>query len=128
MASFTFEHIHLRSPNPEETAKFYETMFGATIIRSAPQGKPRVDLDLCGATVFIAQMASDDKESPPQSPYPGLDHIGLCVSDLDEAVTELKAKGANFTMEPNTIRPGVRIAFMTGPQDVSIEILQRSES
>jgi lactoylglutathione lyase len=38
---------------------------------------------------------------------------------------ELKTKGAEFTVEPKTIRPGVRIAFVRGPQNVLIEILDR---
>jgi hypothetical protein len=29
-------------------------------------------------------------------------------------------------MEPTTIRPGVRIAFLRGPQDVTIELVDRS--
>jgi hypothetical protein len=40
-------------------------------------------------------------------------------------VAELKARGAVFTMEPKLLRPGLRIAFLTGPEDVSIELLQR---
>jgi lactoylglutathione lyase len=40
-------------------------------------------------------------------------------------VIELKQKGVPFTMEPKTIRPGVRIAFLTAPQNVSIELIQR---
>src|SRR5262249_20087952 len=43
MAEFTYDHMHLRSPNPEATAAFYERMFGAEIIRSTQQGKPRID-------------------------------------------------------------------------------------
>ena len=48
------------------------------------------------------------------------------MNGIDAAVTALKAKGAAFTMEPTTIRPGVRIAFLRGPQNVSIELLERS--
>jgi lactoylglutathione lyase len=55
----------------------------------------------------------------------GLDHFGMTVDNLDAAVTELKGKGVAFTMEPKTIRPGVRIAFLTAPQNVSIELIQR---
>jgi hypothetical protein len=29
-------------------------------------------------------------------------------------------------MEPTTVRPGVRIAFLRGPQNVAIEILDRN--
>lgn len=126
MATVKFEHIHLRSPNPEATAAFYEQMFGAEIIRSAPAGKPRIDLNLGGQAVFIAEVAPNDKTAaPPVSPYQGLDHFGLVVADIDATVAELKAKGAHFTMEPTTIRPGTRIAFLRAPENVSIELLQR---
>jgi lactoylglutathione lyase len=127
MANFNFDHIHLRSPDPEATAVFYEKMFGAKVLRSDQNGKPRVDIDLCGQMVFIAQVSSDDTvASPPQSPYLGLDHVGLTVSGIDAVVSELKEKGADFTMEPTTIRPGVRIAFLRGPQDVTIELVDRN--
>jgi lactoylglutathione lyase len=127
MGAFKFDHIHLRSPNPEQTAQFYERMFGATIHRSSQSGKPRVDMDLCGQMIFIAQVTPTDKVGDaPQSPYIGLDHVGLIVSGIDGIVSELKGKGAKFTMEPTTIRPGVRIAFLTGPESVSIELVDRS--
>ena len=127
MAKFTHDHVHLRSPDPEATAQYYERMFGAEVLRSVQQGKPRVDLDLCGLKVFIAQVLPDGKTAEaPTSPYLGLDHIGLTVSNIDAAVAELKAKGAEFTMEPTTIRPNVRIAFLRGPQSVSIELVDRN--
>lgn len=127
MATFTHDHVHLRSPDPEATAQFYERMFGAEVLRSTQQGKPRVDLNLCGLKVFIAQVMPDGKTgAAPTSPYLGLDHIGLTVSGIDAAVAELKAKGAEFTMEPTTIRPNVRIAFLRGPQSVSIELVDRN--
>ena len=127
MATFNFDHIHLRSPDPEATATFYEKMFGATVLRSEQNGKPRVDLDLCGQKIFIAQVSPDDAvASPPQSPYLGLDHVGLTVSGIDSVVTELKEKGADFTMEPTTIRPGVRIAFLRGPEEVTVELVDRN--
>ena len=126
MAKFTYDHIHLRSPNPEATAAFYERMFGAQVIRSMQQGKPRIDLKIGGADVFIAEVLPDGKTNPPpQTPYQGLDHFGLSVTGTDDIVAELKAKGAKFTMEPNDIRPGIRIAFLRGPEGVSIELLER---
>ncbi|MEK9672718.1 MAG: VOC family protein [Rhodospirillaceae bacterium] len=127
MSKFTFEHIHLRSPDPEATAAYYEKMFDAEVIRSAPDGKPRIDLKLGGCDIFIAPVKPGDKVGqPPETPYQGLDHFGLCVKDIDATVAELKAKGAEFTMDPFDIRPGVRIAFIRAPQGVSIELLQRN--
>jgi lactoylglutathione lyase len=126
MPQFTYDHIHLRSPNPEATAQYYERMFGAEIVRSMQQGKPRIDLKLGGANIFIAPVAPGDGVNPaPTTPYQGLDHFGLSVSNIDAVVAELKAKGAEFTREPTTVRPGVRVAFLRGPEGVSIELLDR---
>lgn len=128
MSKFTWDHIHLRSTNPEATAAFYERMFGAELIRSTmSDGKPRIDMKIGGGDVFIAQVNPGDKVgAPPKTPYQGLDHFGLTVTGIDTVVADLKKKGAEFTMEPTTIRPGVRIAFLRGPEGVSIELLERT--
>jgi lactoylglutathione lyase len=127
MPQFTYDHIHLRSPNPEATAQYYERMFGAEVLRSVQQGKPRIDLKLGGANIFIAPVApGEGVNPPPTTPYQGLDHFGLTVSNIDAVVAELKAKGAEFTREPTTVRPGVRVAFLRGPEGVSIELLDRN--
>jgi lactoylglutathione lyase len=127
MAKFTYDHIHLRSPDPEATAQYYQQMFGAEVIRTMQQGQPRIDLKLGGADIFIAPVAAgSDVGLPPKMPYQGLDHFGLAVTGVDAIAAELKAKGAEFTMEPTTVRPGVRICFIRGPQGVSIELLDRT--
>mgnify|MGYP003906445287 CR=1 FL=1 len=59
---------------------------------------------------------------------PGSSWLGLTVSGIDAVVAELKAKGAEFTREPTTIRPGVRVAFLRAPEGVSIELLDRNAS
>ena len=126
MTQFTFDHIHLRSPDPEATAVFYERMFGAEVLRSTQQGEPRVDIRLGGQIIFIAPIKGDTTPPPPSMPYRGLEHIGLAVTGIDKVVAELKAKGAEFTMEPTSIRPGIRICFVRGPENVAIELLERS--
>ena len=127
MRDYQYDHIHLRSPDPEKTAAYYERMFGAEIVRSMQQGKPRIDLKLGGANIFIAPVApGDGVNPPPTTPYQGLDHFGMTVSGIDAVVAELKAKGVEFTREPTTVRPGVRVAFLRAPEGVSIELLDRN--
>lgn len=127
MATFTYDHMHLRSPDPERTAAFYERAFGATVVRSMLDGKPRIDLKLDGTSIFIAKVEPGSAVNPPPAtPYQGLDHFGLRVTGIDAVVAELKSKGVEFTMEPTTIRPGVRIAFLRAPEGVSIELLERT--
>jgi lactoylglutathione lyase len=126
MSTITWDHVHLRTPDPEATAQWFERMLGAEVIRSTQQGKPRIDLKLGGAKIFIAPVAAGDGVNPPpQTPYQGLDHFAYFVTDLDRFVDELKAKGAEFTQDLHLPRPGIRICFLRGPQGISIELLER---
>jgi catechol 2,3-dioxygenase-like lactoylglutathione lyase family enzyme len=119
---FTFDHIHLRSPDPAATAAFYERVFGARIT----PGPNRIDIHLGGQVLFVSPINDAATGEAPSAPYRGLEHIGLAVSGIDAVVAELKSKGVQFTMDPTTIRPGIRIAFLRGPENVSIELLDRS--
>jgi catechol 2,3-dioxygenase-like lactoylglutathione lyase family enzyme len=128
MPNYTWDHIHLRSPDPEATATWFERMLGAQVIRTVQQGKPRIDLKLGGQMIFIAPVAPGDKvNAAPATPYQGLDHFGLAVSDIDAVAAELKAKGVEFTTDVKTVRPGTRICFLRGPQGISIELLDRDD-
>ena len=126
MPAYTWDHVHLRSPDPEATAQWFEKMLGAQVIRTQQMGQPRIDLKLGGANIFIAPVkASEGVNAPPVTPYQGLDHFGLAVKDIDAVAADLKKKGVEFTMEPTSPRPGIRICFMRGPQGISIELLDR---
>jgi len=125
---YTYDHIHLRTKNPQATIEYYQKMFDATPVAYVQSnGKARVDLDLNGLTIFIAEVPADATlPTAPSEPYIGLDHLGLRVDDLDAATAELKRRGAQVIVEPKTIRPGVRIAFIQGPDNVRIELLERT--
>ena len=125
-ADFTWDHVHLRTPDPDATAQWFERMFGAEVIRSTQQGKPRIDIKLGGAMIFTAQVNPGDGVNPaPVTPYQGLDHFGLAVSGIDAIAADLKKKGVEFTKEPHSPRPGIKICFLRGPQGISIELLDR---
>ena len=109
-----------------ETAQYFNKMFGAEIKESIQSdGQSRVDIDINGLIIFIAQ-AEASTPAGPVDPYVGLDHFGLRVNNLDEAAADLKSKGAEFSVEPKDLRPGLRIAFVRAPGDVRIELLERS--
>jgi catechol 2,3-dioxygenase-like lactoylglutathione lyase family enzyme len=122
--TYHFDHLHLVSRDPKAAALYYQKMFDAKIIESIePDGKPRIDLNINGLVIFIFPVGS--KEDLPDSPigrYVGLDHFGFRVDNLDETVTELKRRG----VEPFMRRPGLKSAFVRAPENVRIEILERS--
>ncbi len=124
MPVVTWDHVHLRSPDPEATATWLQDVLGGEIVR-APG---RIDVKLGGANIFIAPLEPGKAiNPPPPHPHQGLDHFGLTVKDIDAVAAEIKAKGVEFTREPTTIRPGVRICFIRGPEGISVELLERDK-
>lgn len=119
----TWDHVHIRTPDPEATAQWFAEMLGAEIVRTPV----RIELRLGGNSIYLAAVAAGDGVNPPPvTPYQGLDHFGLAVQGLDALVASLKAKGVEFTEEVHEVRPGVRICFIRGPQGISIELLERA--
>lgn len=126
MANFQCDHLHLRSLDPDGSARFYETMFGAERLGTEDNaGRRRVIIALGGIKLFIEEVPAGT-HSAPEPPYLGLEHIGLAVSGIDALALELKNKGAEFVVEPRSPRPGTRIAFIRGPENVRIELIERS--
>jgi lactoylglutathione lyase len=80
---------------------------------------------ICAAGTRMRQPGSLRRCSAPPFPHYGLEHIGLTVDDVDAAVEELRAKGAEIAIGPLTRNPGLRLAFVRGPEGIMIELVQR---
>ncbi len=117
MPEYTFDHLHLMTPDPFKTAEFYEKMFGAKRMNDPDPNSERltVQLDLNGTSMLISKAG--------EGAQTGLVHFGFKSDDLDKAIGELKAAGVEFTMEKTEIRPNFSISFMTAPEEVSIELV-----
>ncbi len=131
MRTYHYDHIHLRSPDPDATARFFEAMFDAEVTRSIYPpgtlypGQMRVTMKVGGQKVLIAPThPHDPTATAPQFPYYGLEHIGLTVDDVDAACEELRAKGADVAIGPLTRDPGTRLAFIRGPEGIMVELVQ----
>jgi catechol 2,3-dioxygenase-like lactoylglutathione lyase family enzyme len=125
MQTYRFDHIHLRSPDPEAAARVWNAAFGAEV-KARMQAGPwlRIVLELAGVTLFLEQVP-DGTHAPPAPPFLGLEHIGLGTPDLDASIADLAAKGVPLLSGPAEPRPGVRIAFFGMPDGVRVELIER---
>ena len=127
MAKYTWDHIHLRSPDPEATAQWYERMLGAEVIRTMQQGKPRIDLKLGGANIFIAPVAAGDGVNPPPTtPYQGLDHFGLTVRASTRSPPSSRPRASSSPRSRPRCARACASASSAAPEGISIELLDRS--
>jgi catechol 2,3-dioxygenase-like lactoylglutathione lyase family enzyme len=123
--TFVCDHVHLRSRDAVAAAKFYVTMFGARETdRIGADPVQRVILDLGGLTVFIEQAPADAYPAA-QTPCVGIEHIGLRVEDIETALDDLTSRGVRIRTGITARGPGLRIAFVEGPDGALIELLER---
>jgi catechol 2,3-dioxygenase-like lactoylglutathione lyase family enzyme len=129
MAKYWYDHVHLMSPDPPKTAQFYEQMFGAKRgdVRTFPDGRISVPLDLNGQSILILQPKDRTKSTTiaAANNY-GLEHFGIRTDNLEAAVKDLKAKGVKFQQDVTVPRPGIKIAFLWAPENVLIELVERT--
>jgi catechol 2,3-dioxygenase-like lactoylglutathione lyase family enzyme len=119
------DHLHLRSTDPEGTAGYFVRLFGAEETgRGYPGGRLRIVLRLGGLNLYV-EAVPEGTAGPPPWPHRGIEHIGLAVDDLDAALADLRAKGAEVLSGPDSPRPGVRIAFLAAPESTRIELVER---
>jgi catechol 2,3-dioxygenase-like lactoylglutathione lyase family enzyme len=69
-----------------------------------------------GAGWFAAHHLTTDSQG-------GGDHIGLAVDDFEAAVTELRAKGVEFIVEP-TDMGFAKFAFIQDAAGTTLEVIQ----
>lgn len=126
--NYRFDHVHLRSRDAEAAAAFYVTMFGARETnRVGIDPLQRVVLDIGGLTLFIEQAPSETNPAGP-TPCLGLEHFGFAVDDIEAALADLTGRGVELRMGITARSPGLRIAFVGGPDGALIEILERKRA
>ena len=124
--NYRLHHLHLICKDLDGMIDFISEALGATLVARKKFGTADgASLDLQGTTVNL-RVAREDEDmvgDASQARF-GYDHLGLQVEDVDAAYQDLKQRGFSFFMEPKDI-PDLRIAFFRGPEEITIELVQR---
>jgi catechol 2,3-dioxygenase-like lactoylglutathione lyase family enzyme len=115
--SLKLNHVHLKTADPHQTAKFYVDTLGATILSEI--GTRGYRLNLHGLTLNVTTIVEDQSR---QQVY-GMEHFALDTDDLDDTVARLKTNGARV-LEEMVSGNGRRICFLEGPDGVQLEIIE----
>ncbi len=125
---FICNHLHFRSEDPDEAAKFYCDNFGAVITSERKLSTTKaIQLALNGQPLMTISGRAEGEDPVPGSTEPryGLDHFGFEVDDMDAVAAHLKANGVQLNCEPWTMPSGSMVAFIVAPDQVSVELIQR---
>jgi predicted enzyme related to lactoylglutathione lyase len=115
--TFTLNHVHLKTTDPEATAKFYVENFGATI-KTRPPGRG-VTLDLHGLQLNVTTINKDQNHEQ----HLGIEHLAVNTTDFDGTLSKLKGNGVTV-LEQMIGGSGNRVAFLACPDGAQVEIIE----
>jgi catechol 2,3-dioxygenase-like lactoylglutathione lyase family enzyme len=147
--SDNFGHMHLFAADPTAAGDWYIKFFGATgralSTPDSPTRAPRISLTglqvgpssslyLDNVNIIIypiqySQKAYASDWEPDQTQLASTrgnvnDHFGISVPNLDEALKTMRANGVKVTSEPRDIQGKFKFAFVEGPDNVAIELIE----
>ena len=110
-------HLHIKTKDPEKTARFYVDTFGAKILSKSPRGGYR--LDLLGLDLNVTDFLTDQTR---EQKY-GMEHIAIDTDELDAIVKKLEDQGIRI-LEQTVVSGGRRVCFFEGPDGVQLEFIE----
>lgn len=123
---FNFATIHVA--NLEASIRFYEEVIGLKVARRFPAG-PNMEIAFMaeagmeeGGAAEIELICDKGAEPPIYGEWPSL---GLAVSDLDQAMEQVKKQGVEIVAGPIQPNPSTRFFFIHDPDGVNLEIIEQ---
>ncbi len=127
---YAINHVHIRSADPHASATWYEKHFDAKLVseREVMPGTITLSLELGGPVrlnVSSKPEGSSDDRAAAELNRLGLEHFGFAVEDLEADLDRLQKDGVRIVLPLTEVVGGTRLAYIEGPDDVLIELVQR---
>ncbi len=127
--AYSINHVHIRSSDPHQSVAWFEEHFGAKLVSEGviTPGTVTIVMGVDGpARLLISSKpdgTSDDRASAELFRL-GLEHFGFQTDDLAADLERLQKAGIRVVQPLTEVRSGAKIAFIEGPDDVLIELVQ----
>jgi len=123
---YKLHHIHLVCRNLQGLIDFFADNFEARLIGMKKfGGVDGASLDLSGTMINLRIPHENESLADPRSckTY-GYHHVGITVDDVDAEYKRLSDKGYKFPLPPQNVDETLRVAFLEGPENITIELMQ----
>ena len=129
--AYAINHVHIRSADPHSSAAWYEEHFGAKLIseREVMPGTVTLSLEVGGPVrlnISSKPEGTPDERAVAELNRLGLEHFGFDVTDLAAELERLEQADVRIVLPLTEVVGGTRLAYIEGPDDVLIELVQRA--
>ena len=120
------DHVNIRTPDVEETCRFFVNVLGMKVLPSPVSDNLKDAAWVADATghAVVHLISSHFRPSPDGDPPTGggrVDHFALSCKGYDDAIARLRELGAPCRAD-GRVRNGVRQIFTADPNGVAIEL------
>ena len=128
--AYAINHVHIRSKVPHASASWYEKHFGARKVseREVMPGTITVSMEVGGPVrlnISSQPDGSSDERTDAALNRLGLEHFGFDVEDLKAELARLESADVRIVLPLTEVVGGTLLAYIEGPDDVLIELVQR---
>ena len=128
---YAINHVHIRSADPRRSAAWYEEHFEAKIVseREVMPGTVTLSLEVGGPVrlnISSKPEGTPDIKAVAELNRLGLEHFGFAVEDLAAELEKLEKADVRIVLPSTEVVGGTRLAYIEGPDDVLIELVQRA--
>jgi catechol 2,3-dioxygenase-like lactoylglutathione lyase family enzyme len=126
---YLVNHIHLKSAEPEQVARWFCEAFNMKIERDTvrPDGYRTIrTMTEGGLAINISSARAGEALGPADdAAHYGLEHFGFDTDDIEADIARLVALGAVLKEGPTVSATGGKIGFIGVPGGIRIELIQR---
>ncbi|MFQ5849241.1 MAG: VOC family protein [Candidatus Binatia bacterium] len=119
--SYRVNHLHIKTPDPGRTARWYVDYLGAKVVseKKSPSGQATFRLDLHGIPLNVTGYIEGQRLEQ----HYGLEHVAVDTDNFAGEVEKIKASGAKI-LEERSLPDGRKVCFFEGPDGVRLEFLE----
>ena len=128
--AYSINHVHIRSLDPHTSASWYVKHFGAKLVseREVMPGTVTLSLEVGGPVrlnISSKPAGSSDERAVAELHRLGLEHFGFHTGHLSADLERLEKEDVRVVLPLTEVVGGTLLAYIEGPDDVLIELVQR---
>jgi len=115
--SFEIGHVHLKTTDPQATARYYIDNFGAELLAEIPGRGVRVNLHGLQLNITVKIDSQNHEQN-----Y-GIEHIAVQTDDYAGTMATLKKNGVKVLEE--LANNGRHVCFLEAPDGAQMEVIEK---
>jgi predicted enzyme related to lactoylglutathione lyase len=116
--ALSFQHVHIKTRDVEQTVRYYIDNFGAT--KKAEIVGRGWQVDLHGTQLNITGIITEQKHEQ----HYGIEHMAMVTDDYPGTLAKLRENGVAVLEELKSER-GNRVAFVSATDGAQMEIIEK---